>query len=193
MSVDLQSSDRLPSGTLTPQVSPEQRARLEGSLKRLDALAALMDDRFEIPLIKTRVGLDALLGLIPGGGDWAAWLVGVYIFWEAARLGAPLALLARMAAHIGVDLLGGYAPIVGDVFDVLYRSNKRNVELLRGHFGARQELGAPLPAVLPERAARSLERPHSAARYGFALLLSALLLLVATGPFLILYLFLRGA
>ncbi len=176
---------------ITP--STTERERLERSLKRLDGLARLMDDQFEIPIIKTRIGLDPIIGMIPGGGDWVVWFVGIYIFWEAVRLGAPMHLLARMAANIGIDLLGGYAPVVGDIFDVMYRSNKRNVELLRGHYGARKELGAPLPVKLPERAIKSLERKRGILRYGFAVFVSLALLAVASGPFLILYFMLHGS
>lgn len=186
------SSSMTTSQTTELAITQDQRVKLERSLKRLDGLAHLMDDQFELPIIKTRIGLDPIIGLIPGGGDWVVWFVGIYIFWEAVRLGAPMHLLLRMASHIGVDLLGGYVPVVGDIFDVMYRSNKRNVELLRGHYGARPELGSPLPVTLPRRAIKSLERRGSVVRYGFAIGVSAALLAIASGPFLILYMLLHG-
>lgn len=165
------------------------RAEIEQSLKRLDRIALLMDDQFEIPIIKKRIGLDPIIGLIPGGGDWVVWFVSVYIFWEAARLGAPLAMLVRMASNIAVDLLGGYVPGVGDLFDAFFKANRRNVELLRGHFGARPELGAPLPAVLPERA---LERSNPVARYAIGVGLTLALLALASGPVVLLYWMMSG-
>lgn len=145
-----------------------------------------MDDQFELPIIRQRIGLDPIIGLIPGGGDWVVWLVSVYVFWEAMRLGAPLPLLLRMALNITVDLLGGYAPVVGDVFDVVFKANRRNVEMLRAHFGAAPQLGSDLPAVLPEGALAARE-DNPIPRYAFALVVSTILLAIATGPFLILY------
>lgn len=151
-----------------------------------------MDDQFELPIIKYRVGLDPIIGLIPGGGDWVVWFVGVYIFWEAARLGAPLRLLLKMALNIAIDLLGGYAPVAGDLFDVIYKSNRRNVEMLRGYFGARPELGSPLPERLPEQALAPASVPTRVVRYGVVFGISALLLLLASGPIVLLYWLLQG-
>ena len=100
-------SDNTTPVVLDPKTkSGRTRAEIEQSLKRLDRIALLMDDQFEIPIIKKRIGLDPIIGLIPGGGDWVVWFVSVYVFWEAARLGAPLPLLVRMASNIAVDLLG---------------------------------------------------------------------------------------
>ena len=146
-----------------------------------------MDDQFELPLVRWRIGLDPIIGLIPGGGDWAMWCVSVYIFWEAARLGAPLGLLGRMAANIALDLLGGYVPAVGDLFDAAFKANRRNVELVRAHFGARPELGSPLPVKLPEGA---LEPRPRAARYAVGALLTLALLALASGPVVLLYVWL---
>ena len=171
------------------RLTSQQQQSLQRAVKRLDALAHLMDDRFEIPIIRVRIGLDPIIGMIPGGGDWVVWLVGIYIFWEAVKLGAPMHVLMRMATNIGVDLLGGYAPVAGDIFDVFYRSNKRNVELLRGYLGAKPELDAPLPSVLPTRVENALVKggKNKVVRYGFAALASVLLLLLASGPTLLIY------
>ena len=117
-------------------------------------------------------------------------VVSVYVFWEAARLGAPLPLLVRMASNIAVDLLGGYVPGVGDVFDAFFKANRRNVELLRGHFGAREELGAPLPAVLPERALAKPTNPIT--RYAVGVGLTLALLVIASGPIALLYWLMSG-
>lgn len=171
-----------------PASTPELealRSRVERSLTRLDALAKLMDDQFELPIIHQRFGLDPLIGLIPGGGDWVAWFVGLYIFWEAMRLGVPRSVLLRMAANIGVDLLGGYAPGLGDAFDLLFKSNRRNVTLVREHFGARPDPGAPLPVVLPERALLS-QRESRIIRIALGVVLTLLLAALASGPILLL-------
>ena len=171
-----------------------ERQKLERAIKRLDALAHLMDDRYEIPILRTKIGLDPIIGLIPGGGDWATWAIGIYIFWEAVRLGMPIHVLGRMVVNIAIDLLGGYVPVAGDVFDVVYRSNKRNVELVRGYLGGEKTLDAPLPQVLPARVERALARSaqKKTTRYAFALVVSVLSFLVASGPFILLYLLLRG-
>jgi len=128
-----------------------RRQRVDAALRRLDQVAGLLDDRFRIPGTEIRFGLDPLLGVVPGGGDWVAWVAGIYVIWEGARLEVRPSLLVRMAGHTIVDLLGGYVPLVGDLFDVAYRSNRKNVELLFDYFdyekrgSSRRELPEPLP------------------------------------------------
>ena len=92
-----------------------------------------MDDRFRIPGTNVRFGLDALLGLIPGIGDAAATLISVGLIWEARRLNAPKRKLARMVANLAADLIIGSIPLIGDVFDVAFKANRRNMDLLRDH------------------------------------------------------------
>ena len=117
-----------------PTETTDRRERAAARLTRVEGLARLMDDQFELPLVRYRIGLDPLLGLLPGGGDWVAWVAGVYIIWEAARIGAPPRLLVKMSGHVVVDLLTGYVPVAGDLFDAAYKSNRKNVELLFDHF-----------------------------------------------------------
>ncbi|MFN0217300.1 MAG: DUF4112 domain-containing protein [Hyphomicrobium sp.] len=107
------------------------------SLARLDALAKIMDSAITIPGTQIVMGFDALLGLVPVIGDAIASAVGGYIIWEARRLGASKVLIARMAANTTIDTVLGAIPIVGDVFDVVYRSNRKNVALLRRHIEKR--------------------------------------------------------
>lgn len=173
-----------PSKPTTPTTL--ERAQIERALKRLDRIAHLMDDQFELPILKTRVGLDPIIGLIPGGGDWVVWFVSVLIFVQAYRLGLPNGKLMRMAANIAIDLLGGYVPGIGDVFDVVYKANKRNVELIHAHFGGQPQLDAPLPAIIPPQA---LMAPKDKAKRA-ALVVGVVfgLLLLASGPFALLYL-----
>lgn len=161
--------------------------RVTSAFKRLDHIARLMDDQFEIPLTGRRVGLDPIIGLIPGGGDWAVWFVSVYIFFEAARLGAPPRLLARMAANIAVDLLGGYVPVAGDLFDAVFKANMRNVLMLREYYGSTPELGAAFPDPLPEHIRLRAPTP-ALVRYGAWFTLSTLLLVIASGPIIFLML-----
>jgi uncharacterized protein DUF4112 len=100
---------------------------------RLDALAQLLDGAFVVPGTTIRFGLDALIGLIPGIGDAVTTLISLYIVNEARALGAPRVLIARMLANVAVDGLVGAVPLLGDAFDVVWRANRRNLALLRGH------------------------------------------------------------
>jgi hypothetical protein len=105
------------------------RARLD----RLEWLANLLDTALVIPGTRVRFGADAVLGLAPGLGDAITTGVALWIVYEARQLGAPLRLVARMAGNVAIDGLFGAVPLVGDVFDVMWRANRRNVALLRDH------------------------------------------------------------
>ena len=105
------------------------------TLKRLGRLARTMDTAIKIPFLKTRLGADALLGLIPGAGDLVGMAVSAYVLAEAWRLGAPSRLLVRMAGNIAVDTGLGAVPVLGDIFDVYFKSNTRNLALLMEHLG----------------------------------------------------------
>lgn len=106
-------------------------------LARLETLATLMDAALVIPGTNVRVGFDALIGLVPGVGDLISAAVSGFIIVEARRLGAPRWLLARMAGNVAVDTIGGAIPLVGDLFDVAFRANLKNVRLLRSHLERR--------------------------------------------------------
>jgi hypothetical protein len=102
----------------------------------LERLAHWLDSVFEIPGIRVRFGIDALLGLLPGVGDTASALASIYILQAATKFGVSRITLARMTLNIMIDLLVGAVPIVGDLFDVYWKANRKNVELLRRHFRA---------------------------------------------------------
>jgi hypothetical protein len=102
-------------------------------LRRARAVAALLDDAITIPGTDMRVGLDPLIGLMPGIGDFVGGAVSVYIILEAARAGAPASVLVRMASTVGVDIVIGSIPVLGDLFDFGWKSNTRNVRLLERH------------------------------------------------------------
>lgn len=120
-------------GTSTAARLPKSVAETEQSLARLDALARVMDSAFTIPGTNVTMGVDALLGLLPGIGDAIAATISSYLIWEAKQLGAPKLLLARMAGNVAVDTVVGSVPLVGDIFDVAYKANRKNVALLRRH------------------------------------------------------------
>ena len=111
------------------------RASAAATLRRLDRFAHLLDEAFRIPGTRWRIGLDGLAGFVPGIGDGVTALVALYPVLEAYRHGAPPALLARMLANLGIDTAVGAVPILGDIFDVAFKANRRNVELLRRHLG----------------------------------------------------------
>ena len=101
--------------------------------RRLARLAWLLDNSIPLPGTKFRIGLDAILGLVPGLGDVAGVLHSSYIVREAARIGAPPALLARMAWNVAVEGIVGMVPFIGDVFDAAWKANQRNYALLEAH------------------------------------------------------------
>lgn len=105
----------------------------EQALQRLEALAKLMDTAFAIPGTNVRFGLDGVIGLVPGVGDVIAGLVSSYLIWEARRLGVSKWILGRMMANTLLDTTIGAIPLAGDVFDVMFRANVKNMALLRRH------------------------------------------------------------
>ena len=90
-----------------------------------------MDDLFRVPVLGWRFGLDALIGLIPGAGDTATSLVSFYILAAAVRYRVPKITLLRMGLNFGLDYVFGSVPVVGDFFDAWWKSNRRNLELLK--------------------------------------------------------------
>ena len=101
--------------------------------RRIEALEQLLENSFTIPGINRKVGLDALAGLVPVVGDVVTAAMGLYIVWEARNLGMPQWKLWRMVGNVGFDALLGAVPVAGDLFDFLYRSNSKNLKIIRGH------------------------------------------------------------
>jgi hypothetical protein len=98
-------------------------------------LADLLDQRFTIPGTSIRIGLDPIIGVIPGIGDLLANLTGSLILMIAAQLGVSKIVIARMGINVAINTLLGAVPIFGDVISIWYRSNVKNVELLERHVG----------------------------------------------------------
>ena len=118
---------------LDAPMPPERARRLADAERRLTFLARLMDDLVTIPGTSRRIGLDPILGLVPGLGDLAAAGFGAWIIAEARRFGLPGPVLGRMVVNLVLDLVVGAVPILGDLFDLGFRSNARNLELFRHH------------------------------------------------------------
>lgn len=99
-------------------------------LNRLKRLSRFMDGGWGIPGTSIRFGADSVLGLVPGAGDLAGMLISLYVVVKAHELGAPRNLLFRMIGNVAIDTGLGSVPVLGDIFDVLFKSNIRNVDLL---------------------------------------------------------------
>jgi Domain of unknown function (DUF4112) len=120
------------------------RASRQRRLARIDSLATLLDSALVVPGTNIRFGLDAIVGLVPGIGDFLMSLVSLYIVHEARQLGAPTHLLVRMFVNIAIDGIVGSAPVAGDIFDVMWRANRRNMALLHNHLRSQGEFARPV-------------------------------------------------
>ena len=101
--------------------------------RRIEAMEQLLERAFVIPGVRMPVGLDAVIGLVPVLGDVVAMGLGAWIVWEAKNLGLPKWKLLRMAGNVGVDFALGAVPVAGDLFDFMFRSNTRNLKIVKKH------------------------------------------------------------
>lgn len=100
---------------------------------RVEALELLLERSFRVPGVNVPIGLDAIVGLIPVVGDLITTALGAYMVWEARNLGLSKWHLTRMGANVAFDTLLGLVPVVGDAADFLYRSNTKNLRILKKH------------------------------------------------------------
>lgn len=103
----------------------------DAALRRLQLVANLLDSAFVIPGTRQRVGIDAIIGLVPGLGDIATTALSSYIIWEARNLGVSRWALTRMLVNLGIHAGVGSLPLIGDLFDAFFRVNQRNMRILR--------------------------------------------------------------
>jgi Domain of unknown function (DUF4112) len=101
--------------------------------QRVEALELLLERSFHIPGTKIPVGLDSIVGLVPILGDIVTAAMGAYMVWEARNLGMSKFQLMRMAANVGIDTALGAIPVAGDAFDLLWRSNSKNLRIIKRH------------------------------------------------------------
>lgn len=101
--------------------------------RRVEVLERLLEGMIEIPVLRRKVGLDAIVGLVPVAGDLVTAAMGLYLVWEARNLGMSRWRQWRMIANIGFDTALGAVPLAGDLFDLVYRSNTRNLRVIRKH------------------------------------------------------------
>jgi hypothetical protein len=111
------------------QLTPAQEARLV----MLRSLSRLLDSAFEIPGTAYRIGLDPLIGLLPGFGDLVSPLFAAFVLWQSRDLGLPRIVQLRMLFNVAIDAIIGAVPVVGDAFDFAWKANDMNMELLERH------------------------------------------------------------
>jgi hypothetical protein len=111
------------------------------AIARITALTKLLDNAFVIPGTSRRVGLDAIIGLVPGIGDVISTALASYIVWEARQLGLPRWKIARMVGNVAFDTAVGAIPFAGDVFDVFFKANQRNLRIIHDHLGIKRGPG----------------------------------------------------
>jgi hypothetical protein len=142
-------------GRVKQRETGEISTELARRSKRVRLLGQLLDNSIPIPGTGRRIGLDAVIGLVPGVGDLIGGLLSGYIVLEAARAQVPTVTLVRMLGNVGIDTLLGVVPGLGDIFDAAWKANTKNVMLLQGHLvaseeppaGVRSALGSSLLAI----------------------------------------------
>ncbi len=108
-------------------------AKRLATLNRIRKLSQLMDTSIRLPLIGFRIGLDPIIGLVPGAGDLISTAFSAYIIYLATRFGIPRQDLSKMIFNVGLEAVVGTVPLVGDLFDAFYKSNIRNLAILEQH------------------------------------------------------------
>lgn len=115
------------------------------ALKRIRTVTHLLDNAIPLPGTRFRLGLDPVLGLVPGAGDFLGAVLSVYIVIEAARFGLPQKTLVQMVTNLVLDSVGGSLPVLGDIFDATWKANSRNLALLEAH------IATPTPQKVANR------------------------------------------
>ena len=118
-------------------------------LKSLEKLSKLMDAQFTIPGTNIKFGLDALIGLMPGVGDLSTFAISGYMLFIMAKNGASGFVLARMILNILVDAIVGAVPILGDIFDVAFKANTRNMRLMNQYYKEGKHKGSAWKVIIP--------------------------------------------
>lgn len=111
------------------------------AVRRIRRVAYVLDEAIRVPGTEYRVGMDPVLSALPGVGDAVSAAISLYIVAESARLGVPFTTLLRMLATVTIDTIGGMLPVVGPVFDAVFKANKWNVELLLEELLPDEEFG----------------------------------------------------
>jgi hypothetical protein len=121
--------DIIPPGQMADVVDVDEE------LARIERLVDMLDSWFAIPGTSVRVGLDSIVGLIPGVGDVVMMIASLHVAERLSRLGLPVTVRLRMYANVLIDFAVGAIPVLGDIFDVAFKANVRNLTLARRHLG----------------------------------------------------------
>ena len=132
--------------TNQPVLTPQQRSVPE--LQWVDSMARLLDTRFRIPGTNIRFGLDFLLGLVPFAGDTLTMLMSGGLVVAMARHGVSGKVLAKMLGNVALDATIGAIPIIGDLFDLTYKANYRNLQLMREYYDEGRHQGSAKPYII---------------------------------------------
>ncbi len=127
----------------------QRKAQDNKALRNLDVLAKLMDSQFTIPGTNIKFGLDALIGLVPGVGDFAGFLVSGYMVSILAKNGASGFVIARVTLNIVLDAIIGSIPVLGDIFDVAFKANQRNMKIIHEHYVDGRHRGGAWKVIVP--------------------------------------------
>lgn len=111
-------------------MSAEEQQRLRKARERLEKLAWVLDESIRIPGTNKRIGLDPIIGLLPGAGDAVGVVLSLWVVVEAGRLGAPAHMITRMLGNVFIEAVVGIIPIAGDLFDFIWKANSRNRDML---------------------------------------------------------------
>lgn len=128
------------------------RVKSLATLKRIRRIARLLDTAIGIPGTKFRIGLDPILGLIPGGGDLITAGMSMYMIYLATRFGLAKEEIGKMILNVGIETVAGSVPLIGDLFDAYFKANIRNLEILERHLQKTEEL-EPLMAESKKKTA----------------------------------------
>ena len=128
-----------------PILTEEQRQVPE--LRWVDGMSRMLDTKFRIPGTGTRFGLDFILGLVPGAGDLLSLGMSGILVATMAKNGASPRLAAKMLFNVGLDATVGAVPILGNLFDLFYKANYRNAELMREYYGEGKHQGSVWPVI----------------------------------------------
>jgi hypothetical protein len=119
------------------------------ALRDINILAKLMDSQFRVPGTNFRFGLDGIIGLIPGVGDVSSFAVSAYMLWIMAKNGASGYVLGRMVVNVLVDAIVGSIPLIGDLFDIAFKANMRNLRLMQQHYQEGRHGGSAMKIIIP--------------------------------------------
>jgi hypothetical protein len=128
---------------MAKQIPPQR------NFKQLDWIAKLMDAQFSIPGTNFRFGLDGIIGLIPGAGDLSTLAISGYLLTIMAKNGASGYVLARMVLNVLIDAIFGMIPILGDIFDIAFKANMRNLKLMKEHYVEGRHRGGAWKVIVP--------------------------------------------